>query len=92
MRTKELKIGDVKREAVLVAGGQGFKIYHAAGVSGWILALGREMVIIDETEPECQIISNYVNMKYHPVDQQPAIMQTFANLISTTSEQITERR
>ena len=81
MRSKELKIAGEKKEAVLVAGGSGFKVYTVSGLNGWALALGRKISFIEDKTPEAQTIANYVNLKYQPLNSQEAIKHEFNQLI-----------
>ena len=81
VRTKELKINDEKKEAVLVAGGSGFKVYAVSGLEGWAVALGRKISFIEDKTPEAQTVSNYVNLRYQPINAQDSIKQEFTLLI-----------
>lgn len=81
MRSKELKIAGEKKEAVLVAGGSGFKIYAVSGLNGWALALGRKISFIEDKTPAAQIVANYVNLKYQPINAQEGIKDEFNQLI-----------
>ncbi|MBV2168572.1 MAG: hypothetical protein KUL82_07685 [Bdellovibrio sp.] len=81
MRSKELKIAGEKKEAVLVAGGSGFKVYSVSGLNGWALALGRNISFIEEKTPAAQVVANYVNLKYQPINSQEAIKAEFNQLI-----------
>lgn len=81
MRSKELKIAGEKKEAVLVAGGSGFKIYAVSGLNGWALALGRKISFIEDKTPAAQIVANYVNLNYQPINAQEGIKDEFNQLI-----------
>ena len=81
MRSKELKIAGEKKEAVLVAGGSGFKVYAVSGLNGWALALGRKISFIEDKTPAAQIVANYVNLKYQPINTQESIKDEFNQLI-----------
>lgn len=81
MRSKELKIAGEKKEAVLVAGGSGFKVYAVSGLNGWALALGRNISFIEDKTPAAQVVANYVNLKYQPINTQEAIKAEFNQLI-----------
>ena len=81
MRSKELKIAGENKEAVLVAGGSGFKIYAVSGLNGWALALGRKISFIEDKTPAAQIVANYVNLKYQPINAQEGIKDEFNQLI-----------
>ena len=83
MRTKELKINNEKKEAVLVAGGSGFKIYAVSGLEGWAVALGRKISFIEDKTPEAKTVSNYVNLKYQPIIEQDSIKHEFTQLIES---------
>lgn len=83
MRTKELKINNETREAILIAGGSSFKIYSISGLDGWAIALGRKISFIEDKTPEFQTVANYVNLKYQPTNSQDAIKQEFAELIES---------
>lgn len=82
MRTKDLKVGGKTVEAVLLAGGPGFKIYHASGVDGVILALGRKQFVVAESDPDFKTVMQYVNLKYQKLSDQEAIKQEFKKLIA----------
>lgn len=81
MRTKDIKIGNETKEAVLVAGGSGFKIYAVSGLDGWALALGRKISFIEDKTPEAQTVADYVNLRYQPANSQENIKQQFSKLI-----------
>lgn len=83
MRTKDLKINNETKEAILIAGGSGFKIYSVSGLDGWALALGRKISFIEDKTPEFQTVANYVNLKYQPVNSQNNIKQQFTSLIQS---------
>ncbi|HRK08757.1 MAG TPA: hypothetical protein PLZ57_13380 [Pseudobdellovibrionaceae bacterium] len=83
MRSKELKIVGEKKDAVLVAGGAGFKIYTVSGLNGWALALGRNISFIEEESQQAQTVANYVNLKYQPLNRQEAIKEEFSQLIDS---------
>ena len=81
MRTKELKIDGEKKEAVLVAGGAGFKVYSVSGLNGWALAFGKKISFIEEKTPEAQTVANYINLQYQSLNTQDSIKQEFNQLI-----------
>lgn len=81
MRSKELKIGGEKREAVLVAGGNGFKVYTISGMNGWALAFGRSINFIEDKSPDAKTVARYVNLRYQPVDLQGSILSEFKQLV-----------
>jgi len=83
MRTKQLKINKTNVEAVLVAGGNNFKIYTAQGIAGWVLVVGRKAIVVDETQPEYKTISQYTTLKYQPASQRDAIASAFKALIDS---------
>lgn len=86
MRTTELKINNEKKEAILVAGGSGFKVYTVSGLDGWALALGRKISFIEDKTPEASTVSKYVNLKYQPLNAQEAIKQEFTQLIESLGQ------
>jgi hypothetical protein len=86
MRTTELKINNEKKEAILVAGGSGFKVYTVSGLDGWALALGRKINFIEDKTPEAKTVANYVNLKYQPLNSQESIKQEFTQLIETLNQ------
>ena len=92
MRTKDLKINNETKEAVLIAGGSGFKIYSVSGLDGWALALGRKISFIEDKTPEFQTVANYVNLKYQPANSQAVIKQQFSELMQSigNTSQITD--
>ena len=83
MRTKELKINNETKEAILIAGGSGFKIYSVSGLDGWALELGRKISFIEDKTPEFQTVANYVNLKYQPANSQDTIKLRFTELIES---------
>lgn len=83
MRTTEINIGTEKKEAILVAGGPGFKIYSASGFDGWVLVLGRKVFPVTEGGQDFKVISKYVNLKYQPISEQSTITKTFESLVES---------
>lgn len=83
MRTTELKINNEKKEAILVAGGSGFKVYTVSGLDGWALALGRKISFIEDKSPEAKTVANYVNLRYQPINAQDSIKEEFTQLIES---------
>ena len=81
MRTTQLKIGKEKREAVLVAGGPGFKIYTANGIEGWVVVSGRQVHLIEASRPEFDAIGRYVNLRYQAQAEHEKIKLAFDNLL-----------
>jgi len=81
MRTSEIKIEGVKKEAVLVAGGAGFKVYSVAELDGWALAIGGKVSFIKDHTLEAQTVADYVNIRYHSIDSQEQIKKKFESLI-----------
>src|SRR5205809_970277 len=88
MRQKEIKINNEKKDAILVAGGPGFKIYSVSGLDGWALALGRKISFIEEKTPDAQTVANYVNLKYQPAKAQETIKQQFTALIESIGNKV----
>ena len=82
MRTKEIRIKNEKKEAVLVAGGSNFKVYTVSGLNGWALSLGRNISFIEDQSPEAKTVAKYVNLKYQPINSQEAIKQEFSELLN----------
>jgi len=81
MRSKLLKIGNEKREAVLVAGSSIYKIYSVTGLPGWVVASGRNLFTVDEENINFKTVNKYVNLKYQPSSQQQAIKDEFDNFV-----------
>lgn len=88
MRTSELKIGNEKKESILVAGGKGFKIYTTSGYDGWILAVGRKIHLIDENSHEFKTVARYVNLRYQPISEQTLVKELFNELIEAKTSDI----
>lgn len=88
MRTTELKIGNEKKESVLVAGGKGFKVYTASGYDGWILVIGRKVHLIEENAPDFKTVAKYVNLRYQPISEQKLITENFNDLVESKSSTI----
>ena len=81
MRTKEIKIGGEKKTAVLVAGGQGFKIYTVADIDGWIIVIGVKTHLIPDFTKDSPTVSNYVNLHYHSPKLKESIINKFSTLV-----------
>ncbi len=75
MRTKSFKINGQSHDAVLMAGGSGFKIYSYA--DGLIIDKGRNKILIQENSPQFKTIMRYVNLKYQNLNEQPTIKEEF---------------
>lgn len=86
MRTKELKIDNKITQAVLLAGGAGFKIYSASDYDGWVLMIGRKLRQIPEKAPEFKIVSRYINLKYQPASEQESVKTAFNSLLENIKE------
>jgi hypothetical protein len=86
MRTTQLKISGEKREALLISGGPGFKIYAASGINGLILVVAKQIYIFKEGDADYRKVSRYVNLKYQPGDQQVTIMKEFELVIKSFTE------
>ena len=77
MRTTELKIGNEKKESVLVAGGKGFKVYTTSGYGGWVLVIGRKVHLIEEGGPDFKTVAKYVNIRYQNISEVENIKSEF---------------
>lgn len=86
MRTKQLRVGGKVVEAMLVAGGAGFKIYSAPGFDGWIVAVGRKNVVVAEKSPDFATVSRYVNLRYQSVAAQSDIKQHFDSFLRASAD------
>lgn len=82
-RTKLLNIAGKKIESTLVAGGPGFKIYHAPGVDGWVLNHGKNISVIPDKSAQAALVGRYVNLPYQPANQKDAIKIEFEGLLSS---------
>ena len=80
-RTKNLKIDGKEIEAILMAGGSGFKIYSHDGKA--ILSLGRKHHVFSDSDPQMKTIMAYVNLRYQPASSQEMIKNNFMELISS---------
>jgi hypothetical protein len=78
MRTKNLKIEGKEVEAILIAGGPGFKIYSVSGISGWVIAKGNRNIV--SSDP---IVSKYVNLRYQPIQDQDSVKAEFTKLVGS---------
>lgn len=87
MRTTEIKFDGTKKQAVLVAGGPGFKVYTISELDGWALALGRKVSFIEDSNPAAQIVADYVNIKYHSLNLHESIKNKFIELVGILKEQ-----
>lgn len=56
MRTTEIKINGEKKEAILTAGGTGFKIYSVSDLDGWALVFGRKTAFIADNTPAANVV------------------------------------
>ncbi len=88
MRTKELKFDGKKVEAVLVAGGPGFKIYSATGVDGWLLKVGRQTILVADKTPESSIVGKYINLRYQPISEQKAVKEEFDKFVLSQGQMV----
>jgi|GEM_PF-2245972 len=86
MRTTQLKIGDEKKDAVLVAGGPGFKIYTASGTDGWIIRIPRKTFVVVEGTAEFTTVGRYVNLRYQPIAEQQAIKLQFDSFLRSKTQ------
>lgn len=88
MRTTELKIGNQKKESVLVAGGKGFKVYTTSGYDGWVLSIGRKIHLIEEQSSDFKTVAKYINLRYQPISEQEVIKEHFNDLVESKSSTI----
>lgn len=84
MRTKELKINGTKVEAILMAGGPGFKIYST--LNYLVLVLGRKINVIDESSVDYKTVISYVNLRFHDEMNKTLIVNEFKSLLSKLGE------
>jgi len=84
MRTKELKVNGTKVEAILMAGGPGFKIYSAN--SHLVLVLGRKVNIIDEDSIDFKTVMHYITLKYQSESDREDIKSAFKTLLTKLGE------
>lgn len=78
---KQLKIGNERTAAILVAGGPGFKIYAAYGVDGWLIVRGKKVSIAHENTPDYKIVSRYVNLRHQPASMKKRVRQDFDDFV-----------
>ncbi len=86
MRTSEIKIEGQKKEAVLVAGGPGFKVYTVSDLDGWAIAIGRKASFIADNTPAAQAVADYVNIRYHSLNLHESIKNKFNELVDVLKE------
>ncbi len=79
MRTKGLGVDGKNVEAVLMAGGPGFKIYSAG--ADLIVVGGKKTLVFKESDSAFMDIMQYVNLKYQPLNQHDAIKQKFNSVL-----------
>jgi len=84
MRTKELKINGDPVEAVLMAGGPGFKIYHAS--DSLVVVKGRKQIVFKEDDPDFKTVIRYVNLRYQPAGEHEKVKADFDALIKIAPE------
>ncbi|RYZ93330.1 MAG: hypothetical protein EOP06_01325 [Proteobacteria bacterium] len=86
MRFTEIKIDSVPMQALLVAGGPGFKIYTVQGATYWLLVVGRKKHIVEPGTANFRLVSKYINLKYQPIATHDEIKKDFLALIANQSE------
>ncbi len=84
-----MKIDGKEVEAILMAGGQGFKIYGVNGDSLVVVA-GRNKLVVKEADPDFKIIMRYVNLRYQNIDQHDQIKKDFQQIVSKMSDGVGE--
>lgn len=82
MRTTNLKIGTETKDAILIAGGQNFKVYYVSSFDGWILKINRKVHTFKTGSLDFKSISRYVNIKYNPTSEHGEIKNTFKEVVS----------
>jgi hypothetical protein len=80
-RTKSLKINGQEVEAVLMAGGPGFKIYSVP--EGVLVVAGRKQLFAKESDPNYKAIMNYVTLSYQRAHERDAIKKEFETLLAS---------
>lgn len=85
MRTKTLKINGQEKEAMLMAGGYGAKVY-AVGAD-LVLTVGKKNFILEESNPAYKITMKFVNLKYQPISEHEYIKLSFQELVSGLNKQ-----
>lgn len=88
MRTKDLKINGKLVQAVLMAGGPGFKIYSAD--NSVIVVQGRKQIIFKEGDPDFKTVMGYVNLRYQPAGDHEKIKAAFDALIKPAVDEGTD--
>jgi hypothetical protein len=79
MRTKTLKINGKDVEAVLMAGGPGFKIYGTG--DGLAVDKGGRVTAVPESHPSYKAVIRYVNLGYATADKKEEIKKEFQNVL-----------
>ena len=80
---KVITINKQKYTAVLIAGGNGFKIYSTPEISGWIIHAQRKYHVVAEDSDNYSSVSKYVNIKYLPKEEVASIETSFNALVSS---------
>lgn len=80
MRTKNIKVDGKEVEAVLMAGGPGYKIYSAGDAV--VVQANKKTMVFRDGDPKQKTVLMFVNLKYQSLDQRDAITSDFMNLIS----------
>jgi hypothetical protein len=88
MRSTQLRVGNGKVEAVLVAGGSGFKIYTAPAIEGWVISIKRRIIVVNEGSPEFKTVGRYVNLRFQPLPEQSAVKSEFDAFLRASGEPI----
>jgi 8-oxo-dGTP pyrophosphatase MutT (NUDIX family) len=87
-RTKMMKVNGQEVEAVLMAGGPGFKIYSA--LDGVVLVAGRKQLFVKESDEKYKPIMRYVNLRYQPISEHEAIKKEFEAVLHSMGESMNE--
>ena len=77
MKTKDININGESTSAVLVAGGPGFKIYSTPKVEGWVVATGRQIIVVEKDAPDFKTLNRYLTLPYQPKAEHGSIKDEF---------------
>ena len=86
MKTKDLKINGETTTGVLVAGGPGFKIYSTPKVEGWIVAAGRQIIVVEKGAAEFKTLNRYLTLPYQPKAEHIKIKGEFQDFLNSKTK------
>lgn len=86
MRTKQMNVAGSDIDAVLMAGGPGYKIYFADNIDSYVLMLGKKQVELKQGSEEHAITAQLVSAPYLSPEKRDAALKSFQDMIKTLKE------